>query len=227
MDNQWVRQPKHCLKTTDLKKAIEYQKEIMSFQNWITRDNLPASCVDGPTQFAFPSSIPVPTEAPPIEFTVWAFHLIDGKWSKDDEILLGQQVDSQRPGRCACVHQEAQRHTRLVRNHQRPGLRRLATEEVGHHLPWSHSETRTAADSGQYAIGGGYVHTSDGRTVYDPEFSPGGRTIYGPHATWRIGRDANRNLRTDDDWADRQQQQSMDDFNRQMELNAMMNQQSQ
>jgi len=44
--NQFVKQADHCLRTTDLKQAIDYNKEILRFQYWTVRDNLPASCID-------------------------------------------------------------------------------------------------------------------------------------------------------------------------------------
>ena len=180
----------------------------------------------GRREFASPSSIPVPTESPLIEFTVWAFHLIDGKWSKDEKYCwVSRSIPNARVDALTYAKKLNAIHGWCATtNAPDCAVSQPRKGDITYHGP---TVKHDSSDSGQYTIGGGYVHTSDGRTVYDPEFSPGGRTIYGPHATWRIGRDANRNLRNDDDWAARQQQQSMDDFNRQMEQNAMMNQQSQ
>ena len=42
--SQYVVQPDHCLKTTDLKQAADYEAEIARFQNWTARSNIPALC---------------------------------------------------------------------------------------------------------------------------------------------------------------------------------------
>jgi hypothetical protein len=192
----WVKQTDHCLKTTDLKQAIDYYQEIRRFQNWITRDNLPGACIPESTYITVPSWAPFPSEAPSIAFTVWAFQLKDGKWVKDekycwttgsnytcrlDALAYVKKVNVV-PGWCATINA--------------PDCGLPPPKEaypINYHGPSCDS----GYCGGQYAIGNGYVHTSDGRTVYDPEYSPGGRTIYGRHATIRIGRDANRNVHYD------------------------------
>ena len=39
VDNQWAKQPRHCLKTTDLKKANDYFKEINAVHGWCATTN--------------------------------------------------------------------------------------------------------------------------------------------------------------------------------------------
>jgi hypothetical protein len=79
---QWVKQPDHCLKTTDLKQANEYQIEIMRFQDWLVRSNVPALCSVLPSRFESPIPMETPEEPPAATFTVWVFHLQKGQWIK-------------------------------------------------------------------------------------------------------------------------------------------------
>jgi hypothetical protein len=81
---QWVKQPDHCLKTTDLKQADDYEYEISRFQDWVARTNIPAPCSKTPNKFTSPTVMATPP-CPDVSFTVWAFHLIDGKWVKDEK----------------------------------------------------------------------------------------------------------------------------------------------
>jgi hypothetical protein len=87
LGNQWVRQPDHCLETTDLKQAADYCLELDRFQNWYYQSNVPLACCDPSIKpFAtVPDSAPVPSDFPHLTLTVWAFQFIDGKWVKDDK----------------------------------------------------------------------------------------------------------------------------------------------
>ncbi len=81
--HQWVKQPDHCLKTTDLKQAVKYEAEIMRFQDWIARSNIPAFCSEVSDQVNYPPAMGIPDPPARVGFEVWAFHLEGGKWVKD------------------------------------------------------------------------------------------------------------------------------------------------
>jgi hypothetical protein len=83
---QYVKQPTHCLKTTDLKQAADYATQIDSYAGWSATTNLPDLCFvhtvfNGPRiTRARPSASPdIPT------YSVWAFTQKDGKWVKDEK----------------------------------------------------------------------------------------------------------------------------------------------
>jgi hypothetical protein len=75
-DGQWVVQPDHCLKTTDLKQAADYEAQLVRFPNWTARSNIPALC----------NKVSTLPDAPTGNvYTVWSFHLENGKWVKDEK----------------------------------------------------------------------------------------------------------------------------------------------
>ena len=80
---QWVKQPDHCLKTTDLKQAVKYEAEIMRFQDWVARSNIPALCSEVSDNVTYPPAMGTPEPPARVGFTVWAYRLEDGKWVKD------------------------------------------------------------------------------------------------------------------------------------------------
>jgi hypothetical protein len=80
--DQWVKQADHCLTTTDLKQAVKYEAEIMRFQDWIARSNIPALCSEVSDQFSYPPDMALPDQLERVGFAVWAFHLEGGKWVK-------------------------------------------------------------------------------------------------------------------------------------------------
>jgi hypothetical protein len=83
VDYKWVKQPDHCLKTTDLKQAVKYEAEIMRFQDWIARANIPALCSEVSDNVQYSLAMGIPDPPARVGFTVWAFHLENGKWVKD------------------------------------------------------------------------------------------------------------------------------------------------
>jgi hypothetical protein len=188
--DHWVKQPAKCLKTTDLKQAIEFAKEVFCMAGWNERNNIPSQCIP---QFSIDdpySPSDGPADAPPAPvYTIWTYKVSDGKWEKDETFCRTandwlscteyvNKINAIAGWRAA---------TNCPESTLRPGQNKIDFGRVRGASGSGYSE-------GQYAIGGGYVHTYDGRIVYDPEFSPGGRTIYRPHMTIRIGRDATRNV---------------------------------
>lgn len=178
VNNQWVKQKDYCLETTDLKKAGEYSLEIMRFQNWIVRDNLPAACVDGPTQFAYPSWIPLPTETPPIAFTVWAFKLTDGKWIKDAEYCwtTGDTCTCRLDALAYVKKINAVPGWYATTNAPDCAVARRTNDTVMYHGPAGYDDSS-----------GPVGYSRGGYPVYSEH---GGRTIERPHMTIRVGADA-------------------------------------
>ena len=185
-NNQWVLQPDHCLKTTDLKKADAYSAEIMKFQNWIACSNLPALCCTlSPDKFSFPCWLPAP-ESPTNEYTVWAFQLKDGTWVKDekycwttrdyhncriDALAYAAKVNAV-PGWCATTN--APESVDGPRN-----------DVIMYHGPAGYADGNYTSDSGWNGSFLGY--SRGGYPMYSEH---GGRTIQRPHMTIRLGRDA-------------------------------------
>jgi hypothetical protein len=86
--SQWIKQPTHCLKTTDLQKAIAYSNQLFSYAGWNMRDNVPRLCATTITRYdnTVPDNVAPPAEAPEaVTYSVWAYKLTDGKWIKNDE----------------------------------------------------------------------------------------------------------------------------------------------
>ena len=211
---QWVKQPDHCLKTTDLRKAGEYEAELLRFQEWIAVSNIPAVCSPAPDRWERPTAMVSPPTHPRPRFLVWAFHLIDGKWVKDekycwassdtytcrlDALAYAAKVNAVPSWRATTNAPEA---TYAHRN-----------DTIVFHGPlgWN---------SG-YGDGGGdgnCIGTSrGGYPVYSEH---GGRTIYRPHMTIRTGADAAAHYTPTDDWVERQAESDR----RQNEINALQNQ---
>lgn len=87
-EGQWVKHEDHCLKTTDLKQAIDYANEINRFSGWIANTNLPGYCRTAYTYHdsGIPQWAGQPEKSPPQPvYVVWAFKLTDGKWVKNEE----------------------------------------------------------------------------------------------------------------------------------------------
>ena len=82
---RWVKQPDHCLKTADLKQAVEYEAEIMRFQDWIARTNIPALCSKVSDNVQYPPAMGIPAAPARVGFAVWAFRRENGKWVKDSK----------------------------------------------------------------------------------------------------------------------------------------------
>jgi hypothetical protein len=82
---QWVKQSNYTFQTTDLERALDYQRRINGYPGWTATTNVPTA--SNPRRF-FRGSVVAntgPTELPskPM-YSVWAFRLADGKWVKDD-----------------------------------------------------------------------------------------------------------------------------------------------
>lgn len=183
---QWTKQPDHCLKATDLKQAVDYEAELMKFQDWVARSNTPSLCkivsptYETPVEMNDLDCLPNPT------FAVWAFHLIDGKWVKDEKFCW--QVPDSKTSRLDALAYVAKvnavpgwRATTNAPESTRPA----APTEITFHGPlgWQrYHYTNSGEGSGTFlgSSGGGYP-------VYSEH---GGRTIYRPHAVIRLGRDA-------------------------------------
>ena len=149
-NGQWVKQPDHCFKTTDLKKAADYAAQITGFAGWSATTNMPESCIVH-TVFHGPAF----TNARPSEFpdkptySVWAFKLANGKWVKDEKYswttpapLLGLQYTKNVnavPGwtatnNCPAPVPDAQRYVdggTVLRKRNLPRRRRV-NGETGH-----------------------------------------------------------------------------------------------
>jgi hypothetical protein len=85
-EGEWVKHADHCLKTTDLKQAIDYAFEINRYSGWIAATNIPAYCRT--TYSYLDNAIPADNQpdGPPLPvYVVWAFKLTDGKWVKSEE----------------------------------------------------------------------------------------------------------------------------------------------
>jgi hypothetical protein len=227
--SQWVKQLDHCLKTTDLKRAGQYEAEIMRFQNWLARSNVPVACSPTPTQWESPSDMPTPDCPARPTFVVWAFHLQDGTWVKDEKYCWTADDN------CSC-RIDALAYAAKVNTV--PGWRATtnapeamyahADEKIPFHGPlgW----TGYSAASGYHArfSAGGAQPVDDGddrgnflgysRGGYPMYSEHGGRTIYRPHMIIRLGADAAAHS-NDDDWA-RQQWES---DQRQNEINDQLN----
>jgi hypothetical protein len=189
--NQWVKQPDHCLKTTDMKQAIDYFKEIMRFRDWLSRDNLPGNFIDGPTSFSSPTWLTTPA-SPPITFTVWAFQLKDGKWVKDDKYcwVTGDYYT------CRLDALEYAKRVNAV-----PGWRATTNAPDGapvktvnygapYHGPAAYADYSYSGED--YGYGGPIGTSRGGYPVYSEH---GGRTIQRPHMTIRLGADADWSYR--------------------------------
>jgi hypothetical protein len=85
--NQWVKQPDHCLKTTDLKQAAAYCLELSRFQDWYYQTNVPLACCDPAVKPSaiVPNSAPTPDDFPHLSLSVWAYKFTNGKWVKDEK----------------------------------------------------------------------------------------------------------------------------------------------
>jgi hypothetical protein len=191
---QWIKQDALCLKTADVMAGINYVLYVNAARDWIAMANLPASAIPDEESQNMPSpasKTPAGTTAPPqppdIEYAVWGFRLIDGKWVKQDDHCFTSKYGSKL---LDYIHE--------INRFRGQGWYATSNIPVSTFLNWKNlAQTGDSYPEGQYAIGNGYVHTQDGRIVYDPEFSPGGRTVYRPHMTVRVGRDANRNVHYD------------------------------
>jgi hypothetical protein len=214
--SDWVKQPKHCLKTTDVQRAAEYEAEIMRFQNWIARSNVPSLCKIAPTFFESPAAMETPACPANPTFTVWSFHVVDGNWVKDEKHCWNV------PDRKSC---RLDALAYVAKINAVPGWRATTNApestrasdnmEVAFHGPlgWQRShETYTGDGSGTF-----HGYSRNGYPMFSEH---GGRTIYRPHMTVRLGADANAHFRfDDDDWAQRQREADQ----RQNELNDMQN----
>lgn len=81
--SQWIKQPDHCLATSDPKQAADYANAIICHFDWAAADDLPWQCFTLTTWDTL--DYPSPTcDIPPATYQVWAFKLIDGKWVKQD-----------------------------------------------------------------------------------------------------------------------------------------------
>jgi hypothetical protein len=95
INNGWLKQPDHCLETTDLKQAADYCLELSRFQNWYYQSNVPLACCDPSIKpFAVvPNSAPVPSDFPHLTLTVWAFKFVGGKWVRDEKYCWSASDD--------------------------------------------------------------------------------------------------------------------------------------
>jgi hypothetical protein len=235
VDGQWVKQPDHCFQTTNLKQAAEYEAEIMRFQDWLARSNLPVLCSNTSPQFESPSSMSTPDCPAKPTYLVWAFHRIDGKWVKDENYCW------QAPDRYTCrldalayAANVNAVHGWCATTNAPESTQTTAKTDVPFHGPldWNgYSKTK-----GYYArFNAGSVEQTDGgdgdgsflgysRNGYPMYSEHGGRTIYRPHMTIRLGADANaQSSSNNDDWvqrqweSDRRQNEINDQLNRDMQ----------
>ena len=91
----WVKQPDHCLETTNVKQAADYCLVLDKFQDWYYQSNVPLGCCD-PSVQAFasvPGSAPVPGGFPGLTLSVWAFKFAGGKWIKDETYSWTSSAD--------------------------------------------------------------------------------------------------------------------------------------
>ena len=187
--SRWVKQPTHCLKTADLKQAVDYVREVMSFAGWNITSNIPSLIlpvfhVDDP--FTPSGDGAGPTDAPPDPiYTIWVFKLVEGKWQKDetycratDNRLAGldyaQKINAIH-GWCAVTN--CPENTLIAgQNHVYLGAARGTSYRYN------------------YYNGQGYQngYSRGGYPVYSEH---GGRTIYRPHMTIRLGADADWHYR--------------------------------
>ena len=187
--SQYVKQSDHCLKTTDLKQAADYSQEILSYAGWLPSVNLPDNCYQHHVYYdpTVPTWAACTVDGPdrPV-YEVWAFKLVDGKWVKSDEyswssrsregwdiryvaLDLAKRINAV-PGWCATTN---------APDCQPPYPLRVHAGTV-RGLPYGYQSYGASGTSR-----GGYP-------VYSEH---GGRTVYRPHMTIRLGADADWHYR--------------------------------
>ena len=84
--SQFVKEPTHCLKTPALQQAVDYAYEVGTFAGWYERSNVGEDLfpvIHSLYDPDVPEWAQNPTETPStVEYTVWVFRLVKGKWVK-------------------------------------------------------------------------------------------------------------------------------------------------
>lgn len=167
-------------------------------------------------------------------FVVWAFHLEDGKWIKDEKYcwMAGENYTCRIDALAYAATVNAVPGWRATTNAPE-AMYSHQNEKIVFHGPLDWSGYSTA--NGYYARfsagsveridagddGGNFIGYS--RNGYPMVSERGGRTIYRPHMTIRLGADADAHSTNDDDWvqrqweSDRRQNEINDQLNRDMQ----------
>jgi hypothetical protein len=182
--SQYVKEPTHCLKTTNLQQAADYSHEIVSFNGWVPTSNLPLNCYVHHTYTHHNTTDDSPTDCPPrAVFDVWAFKLTDGKWLKSDEYSWSTRGRDQWDDRLVALDL-------VKRINAVPGWC-ATTNAPDREVPPEQREVYMGNARGDYHIGAGGGYIGQSRNGYPVYSEHGGRTIYRPHMTIRLGADAN------------------------------------
>ena len=108
---QWVKQPDHCLKTTNLQQAIKYEAEYScgSRNKSLSQARTSALCSEVSDLVSYSPAIGLPPQLERVGFTVWAFRLEGGKWVKDPTRCWTSRPATYTVHSCIGLRQEDQR----------------------------------------------------------------------------------------------------------------------